>query len=83
MKKFDKETACMVAEMACEFAMGASISVIKMKVVDPHLTKGEKFVTDVGMLPISWMIGRGFGKMWLKFCDNAFGTDFEDIYESL
>lgn len=78
-----KEKVCIAVEIASELAMGAAISILQRKFVDPHLSKGEKILVDIGTMPAAWMLGRSFAKMWYKFCDAAFDTDFEDVIECL
>ena len=80
----EKETKCMLAEQVGEVIIGGSLAVIIGKTVLPKCDNGfEKLVVSAGGAIGGWMLGREWAKKWLKFCDTAFDTDFEDVYEDL
>ena len=80
----EKETKCMIGEQIGEVLIGGAMAVIINKTIFPKLDGfGDKLIVTAGTSVGAWMIGRAWAKSWLKFCDQAFDTDFEDVYEEM
>ena len=80
----EKETKCMIAGYVGEAIIGSAIGVTVRQVVFPKLDNtSDKLTVALGSMIGTWMISRKWQKQWLKFCDNVFDTDFEEIHEEL
>lgn len=80
----EKEVKCLLAEQVGEVILGGSLALILDKTVLPKCDNGaEKLLVTAGGMIGGWMLGREWAKKWYKFCDSAFDTDFEDVYEDL
>lgn len=79
----NKRTMCLVAEQVGELAMGAAISIILDKTVMPKCTTAEKVLVQLGAMPCGWMLGRAWGKSFLKWCDEMFDTEFREEVDKM
>lgn len=73
-----KTEKCMIAEQVGEALLGAASGIIIQKTVIPKCNKGEQILVTLGAAVGGWMLGRTFGNMFYKFCDDVFDTGFND-----
>ena len=80
----DREAKCIIGEVVGELILGSTIGIITNNVLIPKCnTTVEKMGVALGAVVGSWMLGRAWGKTYLKWYDCVFDTDHKCDIDNL